>query len=716
MSLKDLGNLYYSYNTYDENNHRILENFMIPCLKETVLYKRCTGFFNSNALLLLTEGIDELVKKNGKILLLVSPQLDKSDYDAIEKGYDAKKKLEEKVIDSFDFNVEFDQRDDRFAYLSYLIANNILEIHVVCMKTYKENCMFHVKKGIFKDQVGNKVYFKGSANSSPNGYDYNYEEIDVRYSWNYNLDDQIICDSEEDDFDRIWNDNKKGLITIPFPKVIKEQLIKYNKDDKTDFSYINKLWQEYISKISEDEVLKYPPNFKPREYQIKATENWKNNNYRGIFDMATGTGKTKTACNALCEIYRDKKRLFAIIIVPSKTLVNQWYDTISEFRVKDAIKYYSEEKDRFRTLDRQLKKFKHKEKNFVCLIITNSSFMTESVQNLIINYLKDTLIIVDEAHNFGANNISKTMELDFKYRLALSATFERYGDYIGTEKLFNFFGKKCIELTLEEAIRKGYLCQYKYYPILISLNEDELEEYIKLSKEIGKLFNSKSNSSALELKEIERARIVAGANNKIDALMENIAKYKDDKNLLVYCGTSTVNDDEIVGNEMRQIDLVTKKLFKDYRIEAQRFTSKEDEKQRNNILECYKNGDVACLVAIKCLDEGVDIPSIKTAFILASSTNPREYIQRRGRVLRLSKNKEFAEIYDFIVIPNNIGERLYTNDEAYKIKQSLVNKELKRVNEFARIAMNTSYSETLKSDLINLYRLDEFKEEEDIYE
>lgn len=710
MPLTDLSPINYSFNSIDNN---IPAEFYVPCLKKCQEYKRAVGFFSSGILLLLTDGLGTFAKNGGKMKLLVSPRLDESDYEAIKKGYNIKEILKNKTIESFDFNINFDQRDDRFALLSSMIANDLLEIKVVCMTTFKENAMFHVKKGVFIDSSGNKIYFNGSANETPNAMYNNYEEINVTCSRDSYKAEQI-CDKENDNFNYMRNGNKNGLVTIPFPEVIEKKLMSYNKNGKTDFQDIDSKFNEYIKNCYKPKALKIPSCFQMREYQKKAVENWKNNNYVGIFDMATGTGKTKTACFGMCEIFSEVKRMIICIAVPSKTLVEQWYDELLNFNVT-AIKYYSDQDDDYKKkLKRSLINFKQKNTNLVCIIITNKSFLSDNFQSIIKDYAKQTLLIVDEAHNFGAEKISKTLEIDYKYRLALSATFDRYNDKKGTEKLYDFFQKKCIELSLEEAIEKGFLTKYKYYPIIVNLNENELENYIELSKKIGKLMNINSDSTALEKLLIKRARIVASAENKIESLLKELEKYKKKHNMLIYCGVSNI-DEEVCGEEKKEIDFVIEEIYNKLGIIGTRFTSRENSEERKRILNAYKNKDIQCLVAIKCLDEGIDIPSIRTAFILASCTNPREYIQRRGRVLRKDENKEYAEIYDFIVIPHHIDYKLFKSDENLKIKQSLVYRELKRMNEFSKIAINSAISSKIEDDLKDKYRLNDFDEREDIY-
>ena len=128
--------------------------------------------------------------------------------------------------------------------------------------------------------------------------------------------------------------------------------------------------------------------------------------------------------------------------------------------------------------------------------------------------------------------------------------------------------------------------------------------------------------------------------------------------------------------------------------------------ERKIIKENFEKGYLQGIVAIKCLDEGVNIPNIKTVFILASTTNPKEYIQRRGRVLRKTKDidKEFAEIYDFITLPRELDSVQYLTKEQLKLELSLVKKEILRMEEFSRLAINSIVTQEIIWNIKKIYK------------
>ena len=323
------------------------------------------------------------------------------------------------------------------------------------------------------------------------------------------------------------------------------------------------------------------------------------------------------------------------------------------------------------------------------------------------------LLIVDEAHNLGATNIRKTLTEQYTYRLALSATFDRHMDEEGTSILYNFFGKKIIEYSLGRAIEEKMLTPYDYYPIVVYLTERELNEYNELSKKIkketridekGKVYFSKLGEMLL----IERSRIVAGATNKIKTLKKELQKYKEENNILVYCGATNIlreEEDSSITNEkdIRQIDAVKKMMYRELKMKVDRFTANESIKERMEIKDRFISGKIQAIVAIKCLDEGVNIPDIKIAFILASTTNPKEYIQRRGRVLRIAPNKEYAEIYDFITLPRDLREAKILSKEKLEYDISLLAKEMARMKEFSSLSRNNLSCKKLIMSINEVY-------------
>lgn len=338
----------------------------------------------------------------------------------------------------------------------------------------------------------------------------------------------------------------------------------------------------------------------------------------------------------------------------------------------------------------------------------------------------NAVLIVDEAHNFGAEHLSSALLPNFPYRLALSATINRHGDEEGTQKLFDYFGEKCIEYSLKDAIDNDMLTPYYYHPIIVSLNEDELNDYLELTAKISKNVQ-KDKKGKFQLNDyakmllIKRARLVAGATEKLSKLRELMEDYRNSNQILVYCGATTLRDvDYREGkppiDEARQIDIVSDLLGNELGMRFSKFTSEESAEERERIKADFSEGThLQALVAIRCLDEGVNIPSIRTAFIMASSTNPKEYIQRRGRVLRKFPGKRFATIFDFITLPIHIDEVDECNPEIISSTKGLAMREITRMKDFASIAENPFDSDSLISTIQSAYNIDNSIEEDDVY-
>lgn len=702
MSFLNL-NIKREYRSFRDN---IVEEFYVPILNESILYRRAVGFFSSTSLAQIAKGVQGLIDNGGKIQLIASPKLSDNDVEAINLGYKLRKDaIEKKLIEELREPKDYFESEN-LNILANLIAKEQLDIRIAILNKNNQLGIYHEKLGLVTDQNNDMIAFTGSLNETANAMLVNYESIDVFTSWS---DFERVKD-KDNAFNNIWTNNIKGLDVLEFPS-IKQEIIKKYKSDSVG---INK----YKYKVSKNNNPFVPDKIKLYDYQLEAINNWKENDYCGIFDMATGTGKTITGISALVNLYNHLNgKLAVIIICPYTHLVEQWLEDLKLFNINPIIAYSeSEDKNYKRKIKDAVLNYNLGVISYFCMITTNATYRTEFIQSKIVKLKKDTLIIVDEAHNFGSANLQDKLLNNFKYRLALSATLDRHNDEIGTSALYNYFGEKCIEYTLGRAIKEKKLTPYYYYPIPVYLSRDELERYKVLSREIGKnIIKTASGRTKLtehgKMLTLKRARLVAGAKNKVKVLKSKIEKYKNDSYIVVYCGATTVTEDYCTCHEedlegKRQIDLITELLGNELNMRVAQFTSKEDTEERTIIKEKFSYGrEIQALIAIKCLDEGVNIPQIKTAFILASTTNPKEYIQRRGRVLRLVQGKEYAEIFDFITLPRELENvKGYANEEVSMDKSLLIN-EVKRLIEFRDLSLNPYESDKLISEIQNAYDL-----------
>lgn len=731
---------------YRSPQHDVANEFFAPVLACSKIYKRSVGFFSSTSLEIITKGISSLVKNGGKIQIVASPKLSEEDIEAIRIGYDKKSEIiEKRLLGELESKEENYFTNQRFNLLANLIAKDILSIKIAFKDNGSLVGIYHEKLGVFEDFEGNKIAFDGSMNESKTAMCYNYESINVYCGWL--SEDKSRVELKIKAFDNIWNNTEENLKVVEFPSLTKRILDKYKTKDFNTEEIAEKL--ESLDKTEDRRKVEYkidhtnlegneelkiaqirsniptiPQDIHLYDYQKEAIENLKENNFCGIFDMATGTGKTLTGLGAVTRCSEEHENNLAVIVVaPYQHLVEQWVEDIERFNIKPIIAYSTSSqknwKDRLKRAIRD-KKLRLKDKEFFLLVTTNATFKSNFVQDQINNIDGDILLVIDEAHNVGSVEFKKYLDSKFKYRLALSATLDRHNDEEGTDFLHNYFGKVCIHYDLERAIDENKLTPYKYFPVLVYLTEEELSEYKQISAEmINHLKKNKSGKMELDTYgqklAIKRSRIVAGAQNKLDVFREQILPYKDKTNILVYCGATTVlpdsdsysNNEDFEKSEMgeRQIIAITKIMGNEMNMEVSRFTSEEDIETRKVITERFKSEKLQAIIAIKCLDEGVNIPSIKTAFILASTTNPKEYIQRRGRVLRKWPGKKYAELYDFVTLPRVLDTVLNYTKEEIKGDLSLVKNELRRIKEFSSIAMNKMDSLSLIDEIQSTYQI-----------
>ncbi len=424
-------------------------------------------------------------------------------------------------------------------------------------------------------------------------------------------------------------------------------------------------------------------DIKLREYQIEAIDEWFKHNCNGIFEMATGTGKTFTALACFDKLLSTKDNLFTVIACPQSHLIDQWIGEIKKFYDGSIVVASSKNNKWKEDLAKLVVDLYLGVIDSVVVLTTHislaSDFFLEKIHEIDI----EKLLIVDEVHGIGSQKQMLGLDDIYDYRLGLSATPSRYFDDIGTEVINDFFGGVVFEFDLTRALteinpdtEKTYLTPYIYKPIVVNLNDEELDEYRELSAKIARLFatNNKDFKESLNGLLFKRQNIINNAEEKYDAFRNILRERPNIDKLIVYCSP-------------QQIDRIQQILNEEGVSPQHRFTQKqsaskkkkEDFSEREYLLKKFADGSYKALVAIKCLDEGVDVPVAENAIILSSTSNPREHIQRRGRILRNAPGKKEATIYDVLVFPEE------DSDQVKKIRQ----KEIDRYLDFAKSAENS---------------------------
>ena len=636
--------------------------------------------------------------------LIASPYLTKEDIKSIELGYKARDEVVREAIYREIEDVGNDTISiERMNYLAWLIYNNQLDIKIAVLKDKTSYGIYHEKLGVFEDDSENKIAFSGSSNETEGGLVNNFESVDVFFSWKEN--DYKRVQTKEQAFNKLWNNSNEVIEVVEFPEAATNKLLSYRKssynpiDPALSQGKENSVREQYNNYRTKKFHPKIPEYIQVRDYQQEAIISWLRNDAQGLLEMATGTGKTITALTAISKLYESINKLGVVIVCPYTHLVNQWVKDLKSYNMNPIVAYSGAKWEK--ELSDQVTSFKHGLTDHFCVIMTNDTFGLERMQATLRRLDRDIVFIADEAHHLGANNRRKKLIESFPYRLALSATPSRWYDDQGTEELLNYFGGKVVyEFGLNQAIGK-FLTEYYYYPHIIYLDEDESEEYYEITKKLVKFLGDNESSDESEIKErllIKRARILSSARNKLKKLEELMREKSSSKYNIVYCGDSDVDGD-------KQIDRVIKLLGKGLSMKVHSFTSKENNEKRSELLERFESGNLQALVAIKCLDEGVDVPATQNAYILASSTNPREFIQRRGRVLRKHKEKTYSYIHDFIVLPRELDSISDIESSLFNVERNLIMREMRRLNEFANLALNGPEAHERLSEVKFAYNL-----------
>jgi DNA phosphorothioation system restriction enzyme len=444
--------------------------------------------------------------------------------------------------------------------------------------------------------------------------------------------------------------------------------------------------------------LAQPDWVEPRKYQQQAVASWAEAGGQGVLEMATGTGKTVTSLltAAHAALAMDGK-MALIIAVPYQHLVDQWAEDVRDFGGKPILAYESRRNWQER-LEGELAEFDLGVRDGLVVITTHTTFASENFQRVLSRVPRQRfMLIADEVHHMGAPHLKESLPEAIPLRLGLSATPERFYDDEGTEELLKYFGGIVYQYGLKEAIDSGALCEYYYIPHVVELTDEEAEEYLSLSKKIARLISrgggdlgdaDLQDNKDLQFALFKRARLVGTAERKLDRLVELLQHEADVKHTLVYCGDGTV-EGSVASRTRRHVDAAVSRLRADLGLRAKRFTADESRSERQELLAEFDQGDIQTLIAIRCLDEGVDVPATRTAYMLASSSNPRQFVQRRGRILRTYPGKHHAVIHDFVVVPPmELRESAQADESLFKTERNLVRGELERVNLFAGAARN----------------------------
>lgn len=663
--------------TYSSDECDILECFYDPVLSLSVKYDRVTGFFSPKVLAAAARGFAFAIKNGIKIRLLTSIEVDPSVVSMLGDKLSSKdfESLASWDISDITNNIE----KDYLSILAYLLENNQLEIKVALITD--DIGIFHQKVGIMTDSYGNSISFSGSNNETVYGWTKNIEEFKVFKDWSPRS--VSYFNSDRNNFNKLWDNASSKTLVVPIDEAVKAKIIKETKSNE-DINIIIKRVKSYRSNSK--------PTMKPlRGYQLEAIQNWFDHNCTSVFEMATGTGKTMTAINALKRFKKEKAYLHCVIAVPLQTLTVQWqleirnvFDDIMIINTSTTPSWRQAIQN-FGTLS----SFGN-ERDYI-IITTYSSL--QKVSDLLPT--NDVILLADEMHNMITDRkLEAAADKHYKYRLGLSATPTRIWKKEDSQDLMRIFGNNSFEYGIDEALKNKWLVPFNYYPHIINLTDEEYEDYIEYSRKINKircslgdvsLSSKPKTESEKELKESlkklyeYRSFIKKNASDKINKLIDELTEARKNDNLfhtLIY-----------VDNE-KMLAKLQKQLL-DTTIITSKYIGETPLDERLKIIDSLNNERINAIIAIKCLDEGVDIPSAKTSYILSNGTEPREYIQRLGRVLRRDDgtNKEYADVNDYLVFPASLNT--FNDEEERNASRNLIKNELRRAMFFLKRAKNS---------------------------
>jgi superfamily II DNA or RNA helicase len=668
---------------YRKGDDDIAADFYLPCMRTAARYDRAVGFFNSSIYIIAWPSLKDFVARNGRMRLICSPVLPPQDSEAIDTGYSERLAQDNagKLRDDIRYMLATPYLHKPTVVLATLIALGVVDVRVAFMKkTPRHERLFHDKLGLFHDDLGNIVAFKGSMNETWAGLsaDGNLESVDVFLSWEHAREANRVTENERY-FEALWRNEygHDGVTVKPFPEIARSELMNAAEA---------KRWPDLVDEICRE--IEAAERFEARRaggvgrtlrpQQSAALQAWEAQGRRGILEHATGSGKTFTALCAMRDALR--RREVPVVLVPSELLLEQWHGEIAASLpdIAPQILRCGAGHTKWRD-DGLIGPWTRagSETSRIVLATMQTAAMPEF--RAAIRQGSHLFMVADEVHRIGSPKHLQLLSIETGPRMGLSATPRRAGDPQGTARIMDYFqGVVPPPFTLADAIRSGALTPYFYHVHPVSLTATEQEEWDQITKRIQRLYAQNASaqepspaaSGQLEKLLIERGRMLKQAEGKIAAAAEILgAHYQRGERWIVYC------------DDLGQLGAVQAALAgRGLESTAYHSAMTGDREQTLRLFEA--NGGI--VVSIRCLDEGVDIPSVTHALILASSKNPREYIQRRGRVLRRAEGKSMAHIHDVMVLPESAG----APGEGEDPRLNIVAGEIVRAIEFGKSALN----------------------------
>ena len=686
---------------YSSDTDDLVREFFVPTLSRAVRYDRAVGYFTAGALARLAPALDAFLDRvddsTSPIRIVASPNLPEQDLRHMELGY-RRRTIEDECTR---YRPEF---SEALSAVTWMIQHRLMEFWLVTGRNEGAECLYHEKIGVIEDIEGSYVTFEGSPNETFSGLGGNIESFPIHRSWvPAEAPHAAAAKAAVDDlFDP---GGLRPLRVEPFPAALAEGLIKTYTPRRPSMATRPPLKSIAAIRATEDtgavSLPEAPVGVEFRRYQSAAVRSWFESNGRGILSMATGTGKTITALGAIeriARVYEEAPGLTAVVLVPDNSLVDMWEEELRAWGVKAICSTRSAALARLREALQTQRVYG----GTSVAVWTAQSAANPKFVTTLQDFPGPRLLVADECHAMGSTENQKLLTDDFHYRLGLSATIDRHLDPDGTQVLRHYFGDVLLDIGIKEAIEIGALCHYTYTPVLIPLSREEMDEYTRLSREIGRRVGRSKGLSINDLEDsakmllFERARLLWHTEGKVAALRDVLESMPTEER--GYSLLYTAEGKSPLTGE-RQAPLVHD-VACNLGLAYHDFIGDTPLDERTALLEQLRAGKVDGLVAMKCLDQGIDVPTARVAHFLASTKNPRQYIQRRGRILRQPKDgsSKHATVFDYIAHPNSVGEN-------FDMERRLVAQEVLRARAMAHAADNRNQAINALQPLLDSYNL-----------
>lgn len=651
-----------------------------PALRASMTYRRAAGFFASSVLNVLGNALAAFFARGGRIVLVTSTVFDPRDVAAIERDYVNRTSPKFKTVGLL-CEALINGGSESGDLLGAALRLDLLRIHVAKPTNARGHAIYHEKFGLFGDGRST-LAFSGSGNESSMALVGSFERHEVFRSWG-DASERRTAQAMDQQFDMLVRNETAGIEVKSLLGAYRDGWLERrmrNGDDDLDAR------GAVVTVADAEHLVQFP--FPLFGHQKDARRNWAGAGGHGILAMATGSGKTITSLAITSQLYDalEQKWLCIVIVAPFIHLVDQWIEVAAgvglvPVRCAEGSSRWQDE------LSTAIYALNARSRRILSIATTSATLQTATFQEQLRRIRAPMLVIGDEAHNYGSVKVAKCLPPQAAYRIGLSATPEKWMDPEGTRRIVDYFGQIVHRYGLKEALADGVLTPYVYHPTLVTLEAEEAEKYEEYTAKLAKFGISDDGgdmSDGAKSLLLKRARLLASARGKLPVLQAMLADRRNETHMLIYCGDGRpeAGEDEMPARQIEEVVAMAEELG----IICALYTADTPPERRREILRDFDEGRIQALVAIRCLDEGVDVPSTRTAFILSSSTNPRQFIQRRGRVLRRSPStgKTRAEIFDFFMVPGPTE----TDGSVSKAMAGVVRKQLDRVLEFSTLALN----------------------------